>query len=106
MIIVAEPGKGSIETAYRIRELAKDIGLENIAVVANKIRSEQDRNFLVSSMPDFEFLGFIPYDQSIIEAGLGNLPLINANSEVISQVQDIAAHLSAVKPGTINKAIS
>jgi CO dehydrogenase maturation factor len=106
MIIVVEPGKGSIETAYRIRELAKDIGLENIAVVANKIRSEQDRDFLNSAMPDFEFLGFIPYDQSIIEAGLGNFPLLNASPEVISRVQDIAARLSAVKSGGINKATS
>jgi len=106
MIIVVEPGKGSIDTAYRIRELAKDIGLENIAVVANKIRSEQDKDFLIATMPDFEFLGFIPYDQSIIEAGLGNLPLINSSPEGISRVQDIAARLSAVKPGSINKALS
>jgi CO dehydrogenase maturation factor len=105
MIIVVEPGKGSVETAYRIRELAKDIGLKNIAVVANKIRSEQDRDFLISAMPDFEFLGFIPYDQSIIEAGLGNFPLINSSPEVISRVQDIAAHLSAVKPRPTGKPV-
>jgi len=101
-----EPSKGSIETAYRIRELAKDIGLKNIAVVANKIRSEQDKIFLTSAMPDFEFLGFIPYDQSIIEAGLGNFPLINSSSEVISQVQDIAARLSAATSEIISKPIS
>jgi CO dehydrogenase maturation factor len=106
MIIVVEPGKGSVEAAYRIRELAKDIGLENIKVVANKIRSEQDKDFLISAMPDFEFLGFIPYDQSIIEAGLGNFPLINASPEVISRVQDIAARLSAVKSEIIGKPIS
>jgi CO dehydrogenase maturation factor len=106
MIIVVEPGKGSIETAYRIRELAKDIGLKNIAVVANKIRSEQDRDFLISAMPDFEFLGFVPYDQSIIEAGLGNFPLINSSPEVISRVQDIAARLSAVKPEPTGKPAS
>jgi len=106
MIIVVEPGKGSIETAYRIRKLAKDIGLENIAVVANKIRSEQDRDFLISAMPDFEFLGFIPYDQSIIEAGLGNFPLINSSPEVISRVQDIATRLSAVKPEPTGKPVS
>jgi CO dehydrogenase maturation factor len=98
MIIVVEPGKGSIETAYRIRELAKDIGLKNIAVVANKVRSEQDRAFITSAMRDFGFLGFIPYDQSIIEAGLGNFPLSNSSPEAISTVQDIAARLSAVKP--------
>jgi len=102
MIIVVEPSKVSIETAYRIRELARDIGLEKIAVVANKIRGEQDREFLVSAMPDFEFLGFIPFDQSIIEAGLGNSALIDSSPEVISQVQDIAARLSASKSGIIS----
>jgi len=106
LIVVIEPSKGSVETAYRIRELAKDIGLENIAVVANKIRSEQDRNFLVASMPDFEFLGFIPYDQSVIEAGLGNSLLINSSSEVISRVQDIAARLSAIKLGSVSEPIT
>jgi CO dehydrogenase maturation factor len=106
MIIVVEPGKGSIETAYRIRELAKDIGLENIKVVANKIRSEQDRGFLVSAMPDFEFLGFIPYDQSIIEADLAGSPLINLSQKVMGELKDIAARLSAVKSGIIGKPIS
>ncbi|TET51014.1 MAG: hypothetical protein E3J55_00855 [Dehalococcoidia bacterium] len=106
MLIVVEPGKGSIETAYRIRELAKDIGLKNVRVVANKIRSEQDRDFLVSAMSDFEFLGFIPYDQSIIEAGLGNFPLSKSSSEVISRVHDIAVRLSAVKPGGASKAMT
>ena len=94
LIIVVEPGKGSIETAYRIRELAKDIGLENAKVVANKIRSEQDRDFLVSAMPDFEFLGFISYDQSIIEADLAGSPLINLSQRVMEEVRSIAARLS------------
>jgi len=94
MIIVVEPGKGSIETAYRIRELAKDIGLENVKVVANKIRSKQDRDFLVSAMPDFEFLGFISYDQSIIEADLAGSPLINLSQRVMEEVRSIAARLS------------
>ncbi|MCD6391593.1 MAG: AAA family ATPase [Dehalococcoidia bacterium] len=106
MIIVVEPSKGSTETAYRIRELAKDISLENIAVVANKIRSEQDRVFLVSSMPDFEFLGFIPYDQSMIEVGLGNLPLINSSLEVINRVRDISARLGAIKSGSVSQPIT
>jgi CO dehydrogenase maturation factor len=106
MIIVVEPGKGSIETAYRIRELAKDIDLKNIVVVANKVRNERDRELLISAMPDFEFLGSIPYDQSIIEAGLGNFPLSKASPEVIKKVQDIAARLVATKPELIGKPMS
>jgi CO dehydrogenase maturation factor len=106
MIIVVEPGKASIETAFRIRELARDIGLVNIAVVANKVRSEQDRDFLVAAMPDFEFLGFIPYDQTVIEAGLGSFPLTNSSPEVIGRVQDIAARLGTVKPGLTDRPAS
>jgi len=100
LIVVVEPGKGSVETAYRIRGLAKDIGLESIKVVANKIRNEGDRDFLLAAMPDFEFLGFIPYDQSVIEAGLGNAPLSSLSSEVIGLVKDMAARLSADESGS------
>jgi CO dehydrogenase maturation factor len=103
MIIVVEPSKASVETAFRIRELARDIGLENIVVVANKIRSEQDRNFLTCAMPDFGFIGFIPYDQSVIEAGLGNFPLTDSSPEVIARIRDIAGRLGAVKPGVSGK---
>lgn len=93
LIVVAEPGKGSVDTVYRIRELAQDIGLKRIRVVANKIRSERDKDFLLAAMPDFEFLGFIPYDQSVIEAGLGSLPIGDLSSEVVGQVKAIVARL-------------
>ncbi len=97
MIVVVEPGKGSIETAYRIRELAKDIGLQNIIVVGNKIRSDKDKDFLISRMPSFEFLGFIPYDQAIVEADLAGLPLINSSQKVMSDVKSITARLDRLK---------
>lgn len=95
LIIVVEPGRGSIDTAFRIRELARDIGVDGVKVVANKVRSGRDRELLLAAMPDFEFLGFIPYDQSVIEAGLGDLPIRSASPEVISQLKDIATRLSA-----------
>ena len=106
MIIVVEPSKASVETAFRVRELARDIGLEKIVAVANKIRSQQDRNFLTGAMPDFEFIGFIPYDQSVIEAGLGSFPLTDSSPEVIDRIRDIAARLGAVKPGVPGKPAS
>jgi len=93
LIIVVEPSRRSVETAYRIRELAKDIGLQNIGVVGNKIRSEKDKDALISSMPGFEFLGFIPYDQAIVEADLAGFPLVNSSQRVTSEVEDIVARI-------------
>ncbi|MBI4775069.1 MAG: AAA family ATPase [Deltaproteobacteria bacterium] len=70
LIVVVEPGQRSVETARHIRQLASQIKLDKVALVGNKIRGEQDREFLKKNMPDFEFLGFIPYDEAIIEADL------------------------------------
>jgi len=97
MVIVVEPSKRSVETAYRIKELAKDLGLENIGVVGNKVRGEKDKEFLISSMPSFEFLGFIPYDQALIEADLAGSPLVNSSPKVMSEVKNIAARLDKLR---------
>ncbi len=70
LIMVVEPGRRSIETALRIRDLARDIGIDNLAVVGNKIRGDRDREFLRQQLGDFRFLGFVPYDDAIIEADL------------------------------------
>ena len=73
LIVVVEPGRRSIDTAEHIRKLASEIRLDAIAVVGNKIRSEKDEAFLKKYLPDFEFLGFLPYDDALIEADLNGM---------------------------------
>src|ERR671926_228067 len=43
MLIVVEPYYKSLETGRRMAALAKDLGIERVALVANKIRDERDR---------------------------------------------------------------
>jgi CO dehydrogenase maturation factor len=97
LIIVVEPGRTSVETAHRINKLAGEIGLKNIAVVANKVRRESDKKFLTSSLSGFEFLGFIPYDQAVVEADINNRPVLNASQQVIDEVKKIYNALIPVK---------
>ncbi len=89
LIVVVEPSRRSVETAFRINKLAQDIDLRKIAAVGNKVRSQSEKEFLISSMPGFEFLGFIPYDQAIVDADLGNLPLVDASQQIITDVRNI-----------------
>ncbi len=96
LIVVVEPRRGSIETAYRIDKLAKDIGLGDIALVANKVHSQSEREFITSRLKGFEFLGFIPYDQAIVQAEINNLPLIEASQSIASAVKDIYHKLMSV----------
>ena len=104
LIIVVEPGRRSIETACRIAQLARDIDINHIAVVGNKLRNQAEREFLISNLPEFEFLGFIPYDQAIVEADIANLSVLNASPHIITAVQNIYRSLSPTtqKVDTIN----
>ena len=98
LIVVVEPGRRSLETAISIRKLASDLGLRNVAVVGNKVRSQADREFLVAALPGFEFLGFIPYDQAVVDADLANRPVLTASTQVSSAVKEIfQTLLSTVK---------
>jgi CO dehydrogenase maturation factor len=89
LIVVVEPGRRSVETAHRIKKLAGEIDLQNIAIVGNKVRSQPEREFLTSNLPDLEFLGFIPYDQALVDADLANRPLLNASPQIINEVRNI-----------------
>ena len=93
LIIVVEPSLRSVATGYRVRDLALEIGLRNISVVANKIRSLREKEFLTSKMADLEFLGFIPYDEGIVEADLTGLPFIDSSEKVMTEVEGIAAKI-------------
>lgn len=70
LIVVVEPGRRSVETAHNIKRLAAQIGLSRVFLVGNKVRGEADRQFLERYVTGFEWLGFIPYDEEIIEADL------------------------------------
>jgi CO dehydrogenase maturation factor len=68
-----------------------------MVIVGNKVRAPSDRDFLISSLPDQEFLGFIPYDQAIVDADLANKSLFDASSVVTDEVTNIYQKLVSVK---------
>ena len=89
LIIVVEPGRSSLETAFRIAKLARDIDLENISVVANKIHSESEKKYIKAKLTGFELLGFIPYDPALVEADLGNRSLLDSSPGITQAVSQI-----------------
>jgi len=95
LLVVVEPGRRSVETARQIRKLAGDIGVKKLSFVGNKIRSEKDRDFLLEQMPDFQFLGFIQYRGSIIEADLDGRPPFETDHETLKAVKEMVKELYA-----------
>ncbi|MBW2671229.1 MAG: carbon monoxide dehydrogenase, partial [Deltaproteobacteria bacterium] len=72
--------------AAHIRKLASEIGLKNIVVVGNKIRSAKDEEYLKKHLHGFEFLGFIPYDDALIEADLDGVSPFDVDSTAKANV--------------------
>ena len=91
--MVVEPGRRSIDTAGHIRQLAAEIGLNNIAVVGNKIRGPKDQEFLEAHLSDFDFLGFLPYDDALIEADLNGVSPFDVDSSSREQVREMISKL-------------
>ena len=93
LIVVVEPGRRSIDTAEHIKRLAAEIRLNQIAVVGNKIRGPKDEAFLRSHLNGFEFLGFLPYDDTLIEADLSGASPYETATRAKQVVADIIGKL-------------
>ncbi len=93
LIVVVEPGRRSMDTAGHINKLATEIGLKNIVLVGNKIRSSKDEKFLLTHLNNFKFLGFIPYDETLIEADLDGVSPFDVDSPSKERVNNMLSNL-------------
>lgn len=94
-IAVIEPGARSIQTYVRIKELAKDIGVTRVRVVANKIRDDADRAFIRSRIPEEDLLGFITYSAQVIDADRKGLSPYDCSPAALDEIRAIKAKLDA-----------
>ena len=70
MIVVAEPGQRSVQTALNVQRLAKQIGIDKVAAVINKLPEGLNIDFLADMLGDVPILGTLAYDPAIAEADL------------------------------------
>lgn len=95
-IVVVEPGQRSIQTAYAVRELTRDIGIKTCYAVGNKVHNESEKKFIIESLPDFEVLGFVSYSPQIIEADLKGQSPYDTAPLAVQEITEIKKRLDAV----------
>ncbi|SFJ19901.1 CO dehydrogenase maturation factor [Terrisporobacter glycolicus] len=71
-VVVVEPGERSIQTYRKVKQLGGDIGVRKVFVVGNKIRNNEDEEFIKSNLEDGDLLGFINYNQEVINSDRNN----------------------------------
>ncbi len=92
MLIVVEPGSRSIETAGRIAELARQIGIKKFGVVVNKA---VEPGVIEERLEEYNIpvIGVIPYDEALIEADMENTAPIESNGAALAAMKAIFERL-------------
>ncbi len=93
MIVVVEPGRRSLDTAASIKRLAADLGIKKLGVVASKVQSEDELKFLKENLKDYQFLGHIPFSESIRQADMTGQSLLEIPQKEIDFLEPIVESL-------------
>ena len=93
-IVVVEPGRRSIQTAHSIYRLAKDLGIERVYAVGNKVVDESDEVFIAEQLPKFHILGFLPSDRHAIEADRSGRAVFEIAPNLVTVAGSIADRLA------------
>ncbi len=94
MIIVVEPGARSIETAGRIKELGRQIGIRKFGVVINKAGDEWTEIEKKLKEFDLQVIGMIPFDNELIKADFQNIAPIEKGGAAVYSIIKIFEKLS------------
>ena len=81
MLVVVEPGQRSIDSTRRIIRMAKEVGLKNIQLIANKIKQPEDERFIISAFPEHNIFSFIPYSDQILQSDRPGISVLDNISE-------------------------
>lgn len=89
MVVVVEAGRTSIDTADRIQQLARSMGIARIVVIANKVENKEEEEFLKIHLQGFGPVGYLPYDAKIKQKNLRRSTLLTLEGETITRLTEI-----------------
>ena len=95
-IVVIEPGSRSVQTYKNVKRLAKDLGVKQVHVVANKIRDEKDEEFVKTHIPAEDLLGFIHYNTEIMDADRHGCSPYDYSKSAVDEIRKIKTTIDKI----------
>lgn len=102
MLAVAEPYYRSLETARRVYELAEELGIGQVRLVANKVRGPEESEAIhaYAERHGLILAAEIPFDEIALQADLRGVPLLDAggtDSPAVREIDRLAESLIGVE---------
>jgi CO dehydrogenase maturation factor len=90
LVVVVEPGSRSIETAINIVRMSKELGIKQVAAIANKITDAGQVKTIKSQLAkaNITTLANIEYSPAVQEADLQQRSVFQADSELVEQLRE------------------
>lgn len=70
IFVVTEPTRAGVKTGGLVCRLARELGIAGIKVLGNKIRREEEKEFIRKNLPGETIVGFLPYADKVWERSM------------------------------------
>lgn len=98
-VAVIEPGARSMQTYKKVKELATGLGVDQVRVVANKVRNEADEQFIRERIPAEDLLGFVHYSEGVIDADRRGISPYDTDKGAVAEIMQIKKILDSEDQG-------
>ena len=88
-VVVVEPGQRSIQTAGVVRDMAKELGVKKVFVVANKVRGQKDVDFIRAGIGGMELIGYISFHDDVMTADMKGASPYSYSPQTVEEVRGI-----------------
>jgi CO dehydrogenase maturation factor len=96
---VIEPYYRSLEAAGRFAEMAKQLGIERVAAIANKVRNAEEEQAVrdYCAQIGLPLVAILPFDEQVMQADLRGLSIMDYDeaAPLVQAIESFAATLSA-----------
>ena len=97
MYTVLEPYYRSLEAAGRFAEMARQLGIEQVEAIANKVRNEEEEQAIreYCEKINLPLAAVVPFDEKVRDADLKGMSIVDydENSEVVMAISSLVDNL-------------
>ncbi len=93
ILIVAEPGLRSVQTATTTAKLARQIAIKRLFVVFNKVVEDSEVESLKDVLEGIDFLGIVHFSEKVRKADLEGESAFDVDPDFASEIENIKKRL-------------
>ena len=105
LIVVVEPGSRSIETAVNIAQMGRELGIQHIAAIINKVTEPKQIDTIKSQLQGITIIASIDYTPQVQHADLYRESVYQSSQQIVAKLGEARDALNNLIDGGVNPSI-